>query len=1298
MCAQIIRSSGQKLLERLTRPSEKIGSEAQRQQARLLASLAVTLLIAILIIAPIWVIAAPEFTSASGISLTLLLAFGLVYGLSRSRFYYAGAVILVLSFLALVATTILTSPGPLADRMLALKFLIVAIMVSSLFLPRAFTLTISVISLVAIGAFLLIPGAPFVFTYSFLVFFLLTTILGAIGSVLSNRYRKQLAESEARYRSVVAALSEGIVLYMRDGSISACNQAAERILGLTADQMMGRTSVDPRWQAIHEDGSPFPGDQHPAMITLRTGQPLSGVVMGIHHPDGTLRWLSINSQPLLHPGETLPYAVVTSFADITRRKQYEQSLLESRRQYQSLFDQTHDAVFMLDLDGRHRAANHRAADMLGYSDEEIQKLTFRDLSAEIEQSENVRARLLAGEHVPTFERLFRKKDGSLIPVEINVQLVRDLNGSPLHFQSVVRDISERKRVEEVLREQHTLLDRFFSAALDLLCIANRDGYFLRLNKEWENVLGYSLVELQERQFLDFVHPDDLQATQEALAHLDAQKPLLNFTNRYRAKDGSYRFIEWRSYPHHHLIYATARDITERKQAEETLRENEMRLKMTLEGTRAGTWEWNVQTGETIFNPRWAEIVGYTLDELAPISIQTWINLTHPDDLVLSDQQLKKHFARQTAHYECEVRMKHKEGHWVWVWDRGMVLEWTADGQPLRMFGIHIDITEHKLAEQALYEQHAELDRFFTVALDLLCIADMDGYFVKVNKAWGDLLGCPLEDVQGRHILDFVHPDDVESTRTALATLGEQHPVLNFVNRCRTHNGGYRFIEWQASPLGKRIYVAARDITERKQAEDVLRESEMRYRSMFENNQAIKLLINPDTGQILDANTAAAQFYGYSIEQLKTMHIQDINMLSEAEVKAEMALARSEKRRVFYFRHRLASGEIRDVEVFSGPITIRGQQFLYSIILDVTARKQAEQALLQSEARQRALLNAIPDLVFRNHRDGTYLDCYAGNNADLMTSPQHFIGRKITEVMPPEFAAQHIYFLERTLETGEEQTYEYVLPVAGQMKDYEARMVVAGPDEVLTIVRDITERKRAAQREFELALQHERVRLLQQFVESASHEFRTPLSIIRTSTYLMTRTDDEDKRRQRMTAIETQVNRMTQLVDMLLLMTRLESGTVNPYVSLRLSLIVNVVCDKLARQYEYSPTLRREGLINLPPVLGDPDDLSEALTQILDNAYRFTPADGLIRVVTGVTGNHVWIAIHDTGPGIPEDHLPHLFETFWRHDEAHSTPGLGLGLPIAQKIVQMHGGCIEVESQVGCGSVFRILLPIASSED
>jgi PAS domain S-box-containing protein len=145
-----------------------------------------------------------------------------------------------------------------------------------------------------------------------------------------KRTLEALRDSERRYRSVMYSMQDGVVLFDPDGSIRACNASAERILGLTAEQITGRTARDPRWRTIHEDGSPFAQDDYPVLVTLRTGRPCPDVIMGVHKPDGTLTWVSINTQPLFRDGETAPYAVVSIFSDISYRKKIESELQDLR--------------------------------------------------------------------------------------------------------------------------------------------------------------------------------------------------------------------------------------------------------------------------------------------------------------------------------------------------------------------------------------------------------------------------------------------------------------------------------------------------------------------------------------------------------------------------------------------------------------------------------------------------------------------------------------------------------------------------------------------------------------------------------------------------------------------------------------------------------------------------------------------------------------------------------------------------------------------------------------------------------
>ena len=165
-----------------------------------------------------------------------------------------------------------------------------------------------------------------------------------------------------------------------------------------------------------------------------------------------------------------------------------------------------------------------------------------------------------------------------------------------------------------------------------------------------------------------------------------------------------------------IFAAIILDISERKQTQEILMSERERLAGIIAGTNVGTWEWFVQTGEIIINERWAEIIGYSLDEISPTSIGTWNKFAHPHDLSVGEALINQHFNHELEYYEVEIRMKHKNGHWVWVLDRGKVTEWSEDGKPILMQGTHQDITQRKNNEAKINEQLEELQRWYAITL------------------------------------------------------------------------------------------------------------------------------------------------------------------------------------------------------------------------------------------------------------------------------------------------------------------------------------------------------------------------------------------------------------------------------------------------------------------------------------------------------------------------------------------------------------------------------------------------------
>jgi PAS domain S-box-containing protein len=277
----------------------------------------------------------------------------------------------------------------------------------------------------------------------------------------------------------------------------------------------------------------------------------------------------------------------------------------------------------------------------------------------------------------------------------------------------VHQIELEMQNEELRRAQSELeasriryFDFFDLAPLGFITIGEKGG-IQEANLSTEILLGVDRGALVNQSLTRFIHPNDQETYYFRIRNLFETGESQKFELRIQRYDKTAFWAdlsvtaaqEATGAP---LCRAVLNDITHRKQTEEALRNTQWRLESIIEGTRAGTWEWNIQTGETVFNETWANIVGYTLDELSPISIKSWEALAFPEDLKQSNALLARHFAGELPYYDFECRMKHKDGHWVWVHDRGRLISRTSEGRPLMMFGTHTDITARKIAESNRY--------------------------------------------------------------------------------------------------------------------------------------------------------------------------------------------------------------------------------------------------------------------------------------------------------------------------------------------------------------------------------------------------------------------------------------------------------------------------------------------------------------------------------------------------------------------------------------------------------------------
>lgn len=359
-------------------------------------------------------------------------------------------------------------------------------------------------------------------------------------------------------------------------------------------------------------------------------------------------------------------------------------------------------------------------------------------------------------------------------------------------------------------------------------------------------------------------------------------------------------------------------------------------------------------------------------------------------------------------------------------------------------------------------------------------------------------------------------------------------------------------------------------------------------------------------------------------------------------------------------------------------------------------------LAQNEARYRSLFEASLEGVVVHH-DGILLDANPAAEKIFGLPLAEAKGHSIFDFVVPEDreAAQNKYFSqpdELFVARCRRRDGSLIwIEVRGKPFAYE------GAQANLLAVRDITQLKQAEAQQMELTVEREKVRILRQFINSASHDFRTPLSTIKTSAYLAERsTGDPERQRRHLQVLNKQTDHLRQLIDDLLSISRLDRADTSEYQFHWVE--INDLVDQSIQ--EAGPTAAAKQLIlrfnagsDLPRILLDGSEFKRMLMHLLRNAITYTPEQGLIELTTRADRAHVILEIRDTGIGIGALDLPHIFERFYRADRARSTEtgGNGLGLSIAKRIIEAHGGSIEVESEVEKGSVFRVLMPYASQD-
>jgi PAS domain S-box-containing protein len=486
-----------------------------------------------------------------------------------------------------------------------------------------------------------------------------------------------------------------------------------------------------------------------------------------------------------------------------------------------------------------------------------------------------------------------------------------------------------------------------------------------------------------------------------------------------------------------------------------------------------------------------------------------------------------------------------------------------------------------------------------------------------------------------------------------------------------------------------------EIRERRRAEHALRESEAKFAAAFRSTPCGVAISTLDEGLVLEINDACQSQIGYQRSEIIGRTTAELGLWIDPGERVAIVSVLRERGKVLNreVRWRAKTGEELTILFSADTVDMHGRSHMLSVALDITAHKQVE-------TRHRAILRAMPDWMFLVSNDGVFLDCHVKDRTHLLAQPGDFIGRRITDVLPPGLAGDLTQLFRRAASTDEPATIEYVVPIDGEDRHYEARAVRCDHDKVLAIVRDVTEGKSAEHeaRRLRQELAHiGRVTTLAALTGSLAHEIRQPLAAIRTNAQAAARIIAHAPALAELrNALADIVGDSQRAADVIQRVSALLKRDAPQHAPLDLNASIEDVvkvlrADVLARRI----SLHLELQPGLPLVNGDRVQLQQVALNFLMNAFEAVEhqPEGRRRVVlrTASDAALVSVTVADTGAGLVDDQMARVFEPFY----TTKVDGMGLGLPICEMILDFHEGSLGVDRNAGGGSTFWFRLPACS---
>ena len=619
-------------------------------------------------------------------------------------------------------------------------------------------------------------------------------------------------------------------------------------------------------------------------------------------------------------------------------------------------------------------------------------------------------------------------------------------------------------------------------------------------------------------------------------------------------------------------------------------------------------------------------------------------------------------------------------------------------------------------------QAAELAGFFEVNLDLLCIADTAGRFLKLNREWYTTLGYTQEELQHRRYLDLVHPDDVAETQAAMSQLERGQAIMGFVNRYRASDESYRTLEWRSNVRGDRVYAAARDITERTRAQAELARSEQRLASVLQSQREMICRFMPDT-TLTYVNDAYCRFFGVPAEQLIGRKFLELVPVSahESVLETVASLSAANPTRTYCHPVIRRDGSVSWQEWTDRVILDSQQQVieLQSTGRDITEQREAEEALRRSEARLASILDNMVDVVWSATWPELELTFVSPSAEPLFQRPAAEFYADVElwrTVIHPQDGAVADLAVDQLRRSGTAENEYRILTPDGRVKWIrDVSRIVRNQDGTMRVdgtVSDVTERRQA---EDELRRTNRRLERMSresalmaaraetaskaksEFLANMSHEIRTPLNGVVGMIELLLDTELDDEQRRYVETARTAGGSLLTLIDDVLDFSRIEAGRLD--LEQRRFDLYQLVDDAAATAGARAHSKRLDLACAIKPgteasLSGDPDRLQQILMNLLGNAVKFTQKGQILLEVSTVErapdSVEVRFAVTDSGIGIANDRVDTIFEKFTQIDSSttRSHGGAGLGLAIARRLARLMGGDITVSSGVGLGSRFE----------